>query len=121
VARTKSNLADKVDTWRAAQDKERRTFGALASVDLLDFTYPMDLFDLIRTHWSSFQPVLGRDVNYWAQRFGLLAKVRNPMAHNRSHVVSATDRQVATGFCTELLDLLRGTATDAEGPASASA
>ena len=94
------------DRCREAQQKEEKSFGGRASRNLMDFTYPQDLFAIIFAEWSTFQRVLGKDRNYWEQRAQFLAKIRNPLAHNRDLSIQDYERQIAEGYCKEILTIL---------------
>ena len=75
------NLQQIFDRCRVAQEKEAKSFRERASQNLIDFTYPADLFEIIcaRGLWQKhFQPIFGNDPNYWDERKKLLAKCRNP-------------------------------------------
>lgn len=100
---------------RYIQNEERDMFGTRASANLLDYTYPWDLHVIIRNNWPQFEPVLKHDPNYWQERFVLLDKVRNPMAHSREHSVEAHERQIAEGYCREIKHLLTGGAVNGLG------
>lgn len=91
---------------REARQKDERLFGNRASQNLLDFTYPQDLFAIIFREWNSFKDILGVDKQYWEQRASLLAKVRNPLAHNRDESLREYERQIAEGYCNEILNKL---------------
>jgi len=95
------------DSCRKAQQSEIKTFKSRASQNLLDFTYPKELFDIVFAEWENFKSVFGKDKRYWDERANLLAKVRNPLAHNRDGVIQAYERQIAEGFCNEILMLVR--------------
>ncbi|MER6105470.1 AAA family ATPase [Streptomyces sp. NPDC001832] len=99
-------LTEIIEKCQQAQQKEQHTFGALASRSLLDFTYPKDLYALMAKHWDLFGPVLGKQKGYWAERFDVLAKVRNPIAHNRMNALTPADRSLFQAYCAELLALL---------------
>jgi hypothetical protein len=75
---------------------------------LIDFTYPQNLFAILFAEWKVFQPIFGKDKNYWRQRGDLLAKIRNPLAHNRDEAIYDYDRQIAEGYCKEILNAIRG-------------
>ncbi|MFJ5218927.1 ATP-binding protein [Streptomyces sp. NPDC088354] len=87
-------------------ERELRSFGAGASARLIDFTYPRDLYDLMASHWDIFGGILGKDKSYWNERFSLLAKVRNPMVHNRMEVVTSVEQRMFHLYCDELMELL---------------
>ena len=97
---------------RYIQNEERDMFGTRASANLLDYTYPWDLHVIIRNNWAQFEPVLKHDPDYWQERFALLDKVRNPMAHSREHSVEAHERQIAEGYCREIKHILNGGAAN---------
>jgi hypothetical protein len=83
--------------------KEEKSFGSRASRNLIDFTYPHDLFTIIFAEWHTFKSVFGKDKNHWNQRSQLLARIRNPLAHNRDEALYDYERQVAEGYCKEIL------------------
>lgn len=91
---------------RILQQKDERQFGNRASQNLLDFTYPQDLFAIISAEWNSFKDIFGGDKQYWEQRASLLAKVRNPLAHNRDESLREYERKIAEGYCEEILNKL---------------
>lgn len=91
---------------REARQKDERLFGNRASQNLLDFTYPQDLFAIIFREWNSFKDIFGVDKQYWEQRASLLAKVRNPLAHNRDRSLPKHERKIVEGYCSEILDKL---------------
>lgn len=95
------------DSCRKAQQSEIRTFKSRASQNLLDFTYPGELFVIIFAEWENFKLIFGKDKGYWAQRSQLLSKVRNPLAHNRDQVIHDYERQIAEGYCNEILSLVK--------------
>lgn len=112
LEKAKSHLKNTVFApCRTAQAKEEKAFGNRASKDLLDFTYPQDLFTLIFAEWNTFKDVLGQDKNYWSQRSQLLAKIRNPLAHNRDEVPHDYELQIAEGYCREILAVIKQTNT----------
>jgi hypothetical protein len=92
---------------REAQQIEERSFGSRASRNLVDFAYPKDLFAIIFADWNMFKTILGKDKTYWDQRAQLLAKIRNPLAHNRDDVLHDYERQITEGYCKEILEVLQ--------------
>ncbi len=109
IIRSKPNLRSVFEKCQQAQQKEKEAFGNRASQNLLDFTYPKDLFTIIFADWSVFSSIFGKDKNYWDQRAQLLSKIRNPLAHNRDRSLYEHERQIAKGYCKEILELLRST------------
>jgi len=107
LSKAKPNLRVIFEKCQEAQQKEVTAFGSKASQNLVDFTYPQDLFAIIFAEWSVFSPIFGKDKNYWGQRAQLLAKIRNPLAHNRDQALYEHERQIAKGYCEEILEVLR--------------
>ncbi len=107
LEKAKSHLRTVFDHCREAQAKEERVYGNRVSSNLIDFTYPNDLFTIIFAEWNVFKEVLGQDKNYWQQRSQLLAKIRNPYAHNRDEVVYDYERRIAEAYCQEILERLK--------------
>lgn len=105
LEKTRPNLKTIFKQCRNAQEKEKRSFGGRASDNLIDFTYPQDLFTIIFAEWSSFKSILGKDKNHWSQRSNLLARIRNPLAHNRNRALYDHERTIAEGYCQEILAL----------------
>ncbi|MGW2127529.1 hypothetical protein STPH2_6436 [Streptomyces sp. KO7888] len=99
-------VAPLLDKCSELRDRESRAYGDRASERLLDFTYPRDLYDLMASHWDVFGKLLGRDKAYWETRFALLAKVRNPMVHNRMGVVTPLEQSMFRTYCDELMAVL---------------
>ena len=86
------------------QKKNLRSFGNRASSNIVDYTYPMDMFDIfISTDWNYFKDILRDQKKDWEERFLLLAKVRNPIAHSNSYFVTETDYNAAVGICNLIL------------------
>jgi len=100
-------LKDIFDRCREAQQKEEKAFGSRASTNLIDFTYPQDLFAIIFAEWNIFKSIFGKDKNYWGHRNQLLAKIRTPLAHNRDESLEGYERQIAEGYCKEILGLVK--------------
>ncbi len=107
LEKSRTNLKRIFESCRDAQRREETAFGSRASRNLIDFTYPGDLFAIIFAEWNIFKPVFGKDKNYWDQRAQLLAKIRNPLAHNRDTVLYDYERQIAEAYCKEILATLQ--------------
>ncbi len=86
--------------------REHTSYGLAEDRPILAYTYPMDLWSLITCDWPLFEPVLKRDKSYWGGRFELLAKVRTSLGHTRENFLPQAVIQTASGYCSELLDLL---------------
>jgi hypothetical protein len=106
LCKARPNLKPIFDRCSEAQQREEKSFGSRASRNLLDFTYPRDLFDIIFAEWTIFKNVIGKDKNYWNQRAQLLSKIRNPLAHNRDQLLHDYERDTAEGYCKEILATL---------------
>ena len=112
LEKARPNLKEIFERARKAQMSEEKSFGTRASQNLIDFTYPQDLFAIIFFDWKeTFQSIFGYDKNYWQQCANLLSKIRNPLAHNRNHVLYEADVQKAEGYCKEILSLLKPAST----------
>lgn len=106
ICKSKPNLRSIFERCTEAQQKEEKSFGSRASRNLIEFTYPRDLFDIIFAEWAIFRGTFGKDKNYWDQHAKLLSKVRNPLAHNRDQLLYDYERQTAEGYCQEILTTL---------------
>ena len=112
LEKERPNLRSIFDECRKAQQKEERSFGDRASRNLIDFTYPADLFMIIcaKGLWKSyFEPIFGHNPNHWEHRRQFLARCRNPLAHNRSEVLQAHELTIIEGYCEEILSILSPT------------
>lgn len=107
ISKSRPNLKSLFDKCKEAQKKEIAAFGNRASQNLLDFTYPQDLFKVIFTEWNIFSPIFGKDKTYWDQRAQLLSKIRNPLAHNRDQSLYEHEKQIAKGYCEEIIETLK--------------
>lgn len=100
----KTNVFDKC---RELQRREQSRFGSSALVSLLYFTDMGDLGKIISRHWSLFEPILGKDKDYWHRCLQFLSTLRNPMLYNRENKVFATyEIQKAEEYCQEILTSL---------------
>jgi len=107
LEKARPNLKPIFERSREAQQKEEKSFGSRASRNLVDFTYPQDLFAIIFAEWNNFKAIFEKDKSYWDQRAKLLAKIRTPLAHNRDETLYDYERQIAEGYCKEILAILR--------------
>ena len=109
LERGRSNLKKIFDNCREAQQQEEKSFGDRASQDLIDFTYPADLFTIIcaRGLWKPyFEPIFGHNPNHWEHRKQFLARCRNPLAHNRPEILHSHEVKIIEGYCQEILSVL---------------
>jgi hypothetical protein len=104
LGRRNTSIRALVDGCRQRYESERRAFGSVPKATLLDFTYPGQLWQIIAAEWALFGRVLGHDRQYWSERFALLGRIRNPIAHNREgvpeHLIA-----ISQGYCREILSL----------------
>jgi hypothetical protein len=98
--------ANVLDPCRERQAREERLFKGRASDNLIDFTYPADLFAIIFAEWNLFQPAFGNDKTYWANRVALLGKIRTVIHHYRDEVLTKDQRRIGEGFCEEILRII---------------
>jgi hypothetical protein len=57
-------------------------------------------------HWDEVEPVFGRTQEEWRERIELIARVRNPLAHNRRAGTSPVLMEQFRKACREVLDWL---------------
>lgn len=100
--------------WECQKRQERdRAFGEVTDDDsLLDYTHPRELLKIMMLHWEQVKAVFGHDKQDWRQRIELIAKVRNPMAHNRQAGTSPALMEQFRTACREILDWLPAAAAD---------
>ena len=109
LEKERPNLKQIFDRCRQAQEKEENSLGDQASQNLIDFTYPADLFTIIlaRGLWEQyFQPIFGENKNYWDERGKFLAKCRTPLGHNRENILRPDQRKTFEAYCDEILGVL---------------
>mgnify|MGYP001467603999 CR=1 FL=1 len=101
----KENEILRMEEMRA---RNKRTFGNLASDNLVDYTYPLDMWNcFILTDWSWFQRVLSGKKDTWGEKFLLLGKVRNPIAHSNRDFVLQDEQIKAKEICNELIENIK--------------
>jgi hypothetical protein len=85
--------------------RNKKSFGEKASDHLVDYTYPMDMFDrFIALDWSWYSAIFDKQKNDWKPIFEHLGKIRNPLAHNNPNFLSDSDRNIAEGYCKVILE-----------------
>ncbi len=93
-----------IATLEIMQEKERKSFPDTSSQNLLEFTYPADLFDkFMRVEWAWFKEIFGKEANEWKLKFDVLAKIRNPLAHNKLNILKDFERDEARAYCQEII------------------
>lgn len=88
--------------------RNKKTFGNLASDNLVSYTYPLDMWNcFISSDWTWFQRVLSGQQANWREKFLLLGKIRNPIAHSNRDFVLQDEQSKAKEICNELIDKIR--------------
>lgn len=109
----KNNIPEIIARCENIMSKEEKKFGNSAKQRWIEYTYPNDLWQIISREWDKFSPILqgknqGKNKKYWAERFELLSKIRNPLAHNREQVILEHDMTLANAYCSELCQVITG-------------
>jgi hypothetical protein len=88
------------------QAKEQKSFPDTFSQNLLEFTYPAELFDqFMRVEWKWFKPIFSnKEAGDWKPIFDLLARIRNPLAHNKMNILKDFERNKAISYCQEIVN-----------------
>ena len=90
------------------RERSKFLFGDLASVHLIDYTLPRNMFEsFISKNWAWYVKTLGKDKAYWSPIFEHLGKIRNPLAHNNPNFLSDSDKNLAEGYCKVILEKIR--------------
>lgn len=106
IERTFPDLKDIFYRCRQEQKEEEALFGSRASQNLIEFTQPKQLFEIIFAEWNTFEPIFGEDEEYWRQRSQLLTKIRKPLAENRDRSLYKHQRKIAEAYCQEIIAIL---------------
>ncbi|MEY4934509.1 MAG: hypothetical protein RIS64_868 [Bacteroidota bacterium] len=88
------------------QAKEQKSFPDTFPQNLLEFTYPAELFDqFMRVEWKWFKPIFSnKEANEWKPIFDVLARIRNPLAHNKMNILKDYERNKAISYCQEIVN-----------------
>ena len=95
-----------VEQWVERRDNERARYGELASEELLDYSYPAELFAVMMSDWTWFGSVFGGQPGDWVRPFQVLGKVRTPLAHNRTTPAYEGILDEAKGICKQVVSKL---------------
>ena len=90
----------------AIMEKEQRQFQLGNYDDLLEYSYPGTLKDIILYSWPDFQKLLGDSKVEFKTAMDAICVVRNPLAHNRPHLISEEAQVLARRKCEWLLSVL---------------
>lgn len=86
------------------QMREKKSFPDTYSENLLDFTYPADLFNkFMIVEWKWFEVILGKEKQQWKFKFDVLARIRNPLAHNKENILKEFEKNQAKAYCEEII------------------
>jgi hypothetical protein len=94
---------------RRTMEKNKRNFPDKASSHLVDYTYPKDMYDIfISTDWSTvYCHIFNGQKKDWIKKFKILAKIRNPIAHNNEYFLNDVDKNLAISYCKEINNILK--------------
>ncbi|MDE0086737.1 MAG: ATP-binding protein [Candidatus Poribacteria bacterium] len=102
------NLKCIFDNCRELQEKEEKFSTDSASLDLINFTNPSDLFQIIfvKKLWNSyFACIFGQNKGYWEERNQHITKCRNALAHNRENILDHNQVHQLEEYCNEILEV----------------
>ena len=89
-----------IEKFELTKLKNIKSYGIRASEDLIEYTNYLELFDcFITTDWTWFQKIFQEQKKDWRDRFSILGKVRNPLAHNNSNFIDVDVYNQAVGIC----------------------
>jgi len=57
----------------------------------------------LQVEWKWFKSIFGKEAVDWKQKFDVLAKVRNPLAHNKENILKEFERDETKAYCTEII------------------
>lgn len=90
---------------RLMQSKNEKSFGSNVSQHLVDYTYPLEMYDkFIALDWEWYSKIFGKQKSDWKSIFEHLGKIRNPLAHNNPDFLSNSDITIAEGYCHAILE-----------------
>ncbi len=101
-----SNLRLIFKACQQLQEKEKKFSPSSASLDLISFTNPSELFQIIfvKNLWDShFSNIFSNTKQYWEERNQFLTKCRNALAHNRENILDPAQVHKLEEYCREIL------------------
>ena len=102
------NMKISLDNLQKQKQRNIKSFGDRASESLIDYTYPLDMFDIfISTDWHIYKDVFIGQKKDWKEKFFILSKVRNPIAHSNSNFITEDDHNLAVGICNLILENIK--------------
>jgi hypothetical protein len=59
----------------------------------------------MRVEWKWFKPIFSnKEANEWKPIFDVLARIRNPLAHNKMNILKDYERNKAISYCQEIVN-----------------
>jgi hypothetical protein len=93
-----------IQDWQDMQARDRRYFGNLVPQSILSYSYPRQLFDIMKQGWKTwFQRIFIDSASVWEPRFTHLNRIRNRLAHNNDFSKQTSFVSEATEYCEEIL------------------
>ncbi|MGO9782196.1 MAG: AAA family ATPase [Streptosporangiaceae bacterium] len=74
--------------------------------NLLDYTQPAELLDILMEHWDQAEPLFGHRKEEWRTRLEFAARMRVPLMHSRRTGMTTQDLEHFRGTCQEILKWL---------------
>lgn len=88
-------------------NKEQKQWHLGCSTDILEYSYPDDLKQIICRKWSWFQSYVGDSPKIFEEWMASIAKIRTPVKHNRPpELIPPEEYEKAKRACQKLLERL---------------
>ena len=88
--------------------KEQRFWNLGGASDILEYSYPGTLKEIICHQWTWFQNAVGDSKKDFCDWMDAIAKIRNPVKHNRPPtLIPEEEYEKAKKACEELQRLLK--------------
>lgn len=113
ICKKHSGISKLLEKANAIKMREEKLFGNnIDCSSSLDYTYPRELWEIIKKEWPHFQEIFKKEKQYWQERFEFLATIRNPLAHSREYIFSEEKIHLANGYCHEIINLINNCQSD---------
>ena len=83
----KKNLLEVFHEVQYRKNREFANFGYNPNVRILDYLYPVNLWEIIIDKWNDFAIFFAENKEYWNKRFAFFQQIRAPLAHVRPYIV----------------------------------
>jgi hypothetical protein len=100
IAKQNPGISERKDEWERISLRDHARYGHAAP--LLSYSFTKDLWEMMSMEWEMFEPVLGGNKKYWDDRFEILVRVRNAVAHHYEEILPAELLETAERYCNEL-------------------